>query len=154
MARSDKVAFRREFRVSSAGYVGDELGMFVGDILSLHIEVVDSARSSFLLEGRVGRQGSWETLKTAGKEDKKFEKVDVSAYEYIRLYVSSVEEDTEVIIFGYDKPVTSKDSVTHVSLSEDNMLELKHQTLKLDKLVELMQQQNEYLRYILGDDYE
>lgn len=114
MARSDKVQFRREFSLSNEGYVGTSEGFFVGDIMSLHVSIIDGT-PSHLLQGKVGRKGEWVNI-CSGDQTRHIPNIDIRQHEYVRLFISSISTEAIVTLFGYEAPV-DKD-VQAISIEE------------------------------------
>jgi len=145
MARSDKVPFRREFTLTENSYAGDENGLFVGDILSLHIDI-NKPSGMFFVEGKIGRSGSWEQVALGNNN----EGIDIRAFEYIRIYVSGVSTSTTITIFGYpdniiQQEVTVKATDNEVNRSiENNML--------LCDIKDELKILNQYMSIITGDE--
>ena len=107
MARSDKVPFRREFSVTSDQWLASDDGFVVGDVLSLHVHVIDGTDTGVLVEGRVGRTSAW-TLLEKHTGSGHFPEIDVRDWEYVRIFASGVPSTgADFIIFGYDTPVIS-----------------------------------------------
>ena len=138
MARSDKVPFRREFTLTSNGYVGNADGFFVGDILSLHIDIVDKS-AGLLLEGKVGRQGNWELITSVNKV-KSLPNIDIREYEYVRIQAFDIVSSTNVVIFGYEQNILQTALETVASERDFNtniaikclLVEIKEELIKLN----------------------
>ena len=138
MARSDKVPFRREFRLESNGYVGSEDGFFVGDILSLHVDIVDK-QAGLLVEGKVGRQGDWETISSTGNV-KSLPNIDIREYEYIRIQAFNITSSTNIILFGYEQNILQEVLETVATDRDFNnnieikclLVEIKQELIKLN----------------------
>lgn len=138
MARSDKVPFRREFRLESNGYVGSEDGFFVGDILSLHVDIVDK-QAGLLVEGKVGRQGDWETISSTGNV-KSLPNIDIREYEYIRIQAFNISSATNIILFGYEQNILQEVLETVATDRDFNnnieikclLVEIKQELIKLN----------------------
>ena len=138
MARSDKVPFRREFKVAQNGFVGDSEGFFVGDILSLHIDVVNK-QVNFFVQGKVGRHGDWEII-TSKDNVKSLPNIDIREYEYVRIQALNVIAETEIIIFGYEQNVLQSNLETTLSDRDFNtnieikclLGEIKNELIKLN----------------------
>ena len=138
MARSDKVPFRREFTLTSNGYVGNADGFFVGDILSLHIDIVDKT-AGLLLEGKVGRQGNWELITSVNKV-KSLPNIDIREYEYVRIQAFDIASSTNVVIFGYEQNILQTALETVASERDFNtnmeikclLVEIKKELVKLN----------------------
>jgi hypothetical protein len=144
MARSDKVAFRREFTLTTSGYVGDSTGFFVGDIFSLHVDILDGA-TTILAEGKVGREGDWETILT-GPTQRHVAPLDIRSYEYVRVQIFKITKTTQVILFGYDAPIVQKQIVTeagerdftHILNAVCDIAEIKNELKTLNKYMEII----------------
>ena len=138
MARSDKVPFRREFTLTSNSYVGNADGFFVGDILSLHIDIVDKT-AGLLLEGKVGRQGNWELITSVNKV-KSLPNIDIREYEYVRIQAFDIVSSTNVVIFGYEQNILQTALETVASERDFNtniaikclLVEIKEELIKLN----------------------
>jgi len=138
MARSDKVPFRREFRLESNGYVGSEDGFFVGDILSLHVDIVDK-QAGLLVQGKVGRQGDWETISSTGNV-KSLPNIDIREYEYIRIQAFNISSSTNIILFGYEQNILQEVLETVATDRDFNnnieikclLVEIKQELIKLN----------------------
>ena len=138
MARSDKVPFRREFRLESNGYVGSEDGFFVGDILSLHVDIVDK-QAGLLVQGKVGRQGDWETISSTGNV-KSLPNIDIREYEYIRIQAFNITSSTNIILFGYEQNILQEVLETVATDRDFNnnieikclLVEIKQELIKLN----------------------
>jgi hypothetical protein len=150
MARSDKVKFRREYTVSSGAYLGDSInGFFVGDVLSLHIDL-DLPSSSVLIEGRIGTSGPWVFLRKATGEVH-IGDVDLTQMEYFRINVVPLTGvPIKVIMFGYDNPVQSGKTLTEKD-DRDFDLDIKNQQL-LEEIRDSLQSINTHLSFITGED--
>lgn len=146
MARSDKVQFRREFTLTSNGYVGSSEGFFVGDILSLHVDFLGE-EVSYLIQGKVGRQGIWVNLPNKGHGH--ISDLDIRAYEYVRIEVFNIDTSINVIMFGYEENVKQDSIIAKLSGNEerinlennDNLKQIKNELIKL----------NQYMEIITGD---
>lgn len=150
MARSDKVPFRREFTLSSSGYVGSDDGFFVGDILSLHIDI-DAASVSFILEGRVGNTGSWEKMNLPTGTTHK-SGIDIREFEYIRLQLLNVRTDTRVTLFGYEDNVRIDNQL--VTLSNRDYNELCESKFLLEEIKNNLEKLNMHMAIITGEEHE
>lgn len=148
MARSDKVAFRREFSITEPGYVGNEsVGFFVGDILSLHIDF-SRIGTAFILEGKVGRQGTWENIET-GSKGSHFPDIDIRSYEYFRLCIIDVTQPVNVIIFGYEENVIQKEITT--KYNDRDFMQLCKMTQASEDMREELIKLNKYMEIITGE---
>lgn len=146
MARNDKVPFRREFTVTSNGYVGDSNGFYVGDIMSLHVDSsVDN--TGFFVEGRTSTKTKWETIHINGEK----RDVDIREWEYVRVSVKLPKASTSitVVLFGYSIPVDKKEIIT-VSSEKDLHLALENNNNLKQILIEL-EKLNDYMSIITGD---
>lgn len=148
MARSDKVPFRREFNITSNGFIGSDEGFFVGDILSLHIDIVDK-QASLLVQGKVGRQGNWELINSKNNV-KSLPNIDIREYEYIRIQAFDISSSTNIILFGYEQNILQEVLETVASDRDfNNNLEIKCLLVEIKKeLVKLNLQMAE----ITGDE--
>lgn len=148
MARSDKVPFRREFNITSNGFIGSDEGFFVGDILSLHIDIVDK-QASLLVQGKVGRQGNWELINSKNNV-KSLPNIDIREYEYIRIQAFDISSSTNIILFGYEQNILQEVLETIASDRDfNNNLEIKCLLVEIKKeLVKLNLQMAE----ITGDE--
>jgi hypothetical protein len=147
MARSDKVPFRREFTMTSAGYAGTAEGFFVGDILSLHIDFSTNS-TSCLIEGKVGRQGIWETLaKNSGTGH--FTNLDIRAYEYVRIQIFNIVSSTNIVMFGYETNIDTEE-VT-IKYNDRDFLQLCRLTDSNKNIEELLTKLNEYMEILTGE---
>lgn len=148
MARSDKVPFRREFAFDSGGFIGPEDGMFVGDILSLHMDF--SVKSiSCLLEGKIGKQGIWENIgKDSGTGH--YGSVDIRSYEYIRLSVFDVTQPATVVIFGYENNVIQEE--INIKYNDRDFMQLCKLTQASEDTRDLLIKLNKYMEIITGED--
>jgi hypothetical protein len=150
MARSDKVPFRREFILSAPGYAGSDEGFFVGDILSLHIDI-DRSSVTFILEGRVGRDGVWEKMNLPTGTTHKAG-VDVREFEYVRLQVLNVRTDTRVTLFGYENNVRVENQL--VTLSNRDYNELCESKFLLEEIKNNLEKLNMHMAIITGEEHE
>ena len=148
MARSDKVPFRREFNITRNGFIGSDEGFFVGDILSLHIDIVDK-QASLLVQGKVGRQGNWELINSKNNV-KSLPNIDIREYEYIRIQAFDISSSTNIILFGYEQNILQEVLETVASDRDfNNNLEIKCLLVEIKKeLVKLNLQMAE----ITGDE--
>jgi hypothetical protein len=150
MARSDKVPFRREFTMTSSGYAGSSDGLFVGDVLSLHIDI-DQPSVTFLLEGKVGRSGDWEKVDLpTGTRHKAG--VDVREFEYVRLEVLNVRKATRVTMFGYENNVRVENQL--VTLSNRDYNELCESKFLLEEIKNNLERLNMHMAIITGEENE
>lgn len=150
MARSDKVPFRREFNITSNGFIGNEDGFFVGDILSLHIDVVNK-KAGLLVQGRVGRGGDWHTIDSRGNTTG-LSNIDIRQYEYVRIQITNVKSSTSVILFGYEQNVLQTNIET---IATDRDFDINIQIKCLlgeikDELIKLNLQMTD----ITGEEYD
>lgn len=148
MSRSDKVPFRREFSMSSDGYVGSDEGFFVGDILSLHLDV-NKPSIGFVLQGKVGRDGEWEKIKLESGTTHKAD-IDVRSFEYIRLEVLNINEETKVTLFGYENNTRIENQL--VTLSDKDYKELCQSKFLLEEIRDSLGKLNIYMSIITGED--
>jgi len=147
MARSDKVQFRREFKIDSGGYLGGGFqGFFVGDILSMHIDLSSSA-SSILVEGRVGNSGDWELLRKTSQVYS-LTNIDLRDIEYVRVYLVPIHsKGVRAVLFGYDSPADrntdKRDAETkHISLQQYS---------ELTEIKDILLEMNTRLKIITGE---
>jgi len=150
MARSDKVPFRREFNITSNGYVGNDEGFFVGDILSLHVDIVNK-KAGLLVQGRVGRSGDWHTIASEGNSTG-ISNIDIRQYEYVRIEITNVSNSTNVILFGYEQNVLQTNIET-IATDRDFNINIQIKCLLgeiKDELIKLNLQMAE----ITGEDYD
>lgn len=85
MAQNTQTPFRREFVVSGGEYLENDEGIFIGNINSLRIELIQSI-GDILVQGKIGRSGNWHTL-YKNNSITLAPDLDVRAFEYIRIYV-------------------------------------------------------------------
>jgi hypothetical protein len=150
MARSDKVPFRREFTLTSSGYVGTSDGFFVGDILSLHIDI-NRPSVTFVMEGRVGIQGEWEKINLpTGTRHKAG--VDIREFEYIRIEALNIRLNTKITLFGYEDNVRIENQL--VTLSEKDFNQLHDSRYLLEEIKDTLEKINRHMTIITGEDYE
>lgn len=151
MARSDKVQFRREFTLTSNGYAGTSEGFFVGDILSLHIDILGD-KNTFILEGRVGLANEWTTIVAKASDDsfRHYQDIDIRAFEYIRLELFGVS-DTPVrtILFGYEHNAIQTEINTKASDRDFNIS--LNDSCTLSDIKEELVKLNQYMEIITGD---
>jgi hypothetical protein len=148
MARSDKVQFRREFTLTSNGYAGNSDGFFVGDILSLHVDILNG-NISYLIEGKVGREGEWRTIKS-GSNERYIENIDIRAFEYVRVEISKITSSTKIILFGYENNIVQESIISKL---EGNELQFALESRdNLEQIVEELKKLNTYMSIITGED--
>lgn len=150
MARSDKVPFRREFRLESNGYVGSEDGFFVGDILSLHIDVVNK-KAGLLVQGKVGRTGDWHTIASEGNSTG-ISDIDIRQYEYVRIEATNIRSFTNVILFGYEQNVLQTNIET-IATDRDFNINIQIKCL-LGEIKEELIKLNLQMADITGEEYD
>jgi hypothetical protein len=150
MARSDKVPFRREFNVTSNGYIGNEEGFFVGDILSLNIDVVNK-KAGLLVQGRVGRSGDWHTIASEGNTTG-ISNIDIRQYEYVRIEITNVRNSINVILFGYEQNVLQTNIET-VATDRDFNINVQIKCL-LGEIKEELIKLNLQMAEITGEEYD
>ena len=113
--------FRQEFNVTEDGILGEDNTnkgvMNVEEILSLHIDIV-SDTASVIVRGKIGVNGNWEQIISVPNIEK-IKEIDLKQYEYIQIEVIGVTAETRIIIFGYDSPVSQKD--TRIVLQNDDI---------------------------------
>lgn len=145
MARNEKIPFSKEFDVSSKGYIGDETGMYVPDILSLAIDITEGKVADVIVYGKISAGGDWNSVYSKTKISK-VSRLNISEYSYIKVYVKTTKP-IRVVLFGYhylenENPVISlneKDSerlfMNNVYL-KDIIVELKAMNEKLNIIIE------------------
>jgi hypothetical protein len=150
MARSDKVPFRREFTVSTNGYLGSADGFFVGDILSLHIAVLGDD-VGILLQGKVGRTGEWQNISVLPSTDDKrhYNDIDIRAFEYFRLELFNVKASTDITLFGYENNIDKQINI--VQLSDRDRDTVLSDSCTLKEIKEELLKLNQYMHIITGD---
>ena len=150
MARSDKVPFRREFTVASNGYIGNEEGFFVGDILSLNIDVVNK-KAGLLVQGKVGRSGDWHTIASEGNSTG-ISNIDIRQYEYVRIETTNIRSSTNIILFGYEQNVLQTNIET-VATDRDFNINFQIKCL-LGEIKEELIKLNLQMAEITGEEYD
>jgi hypothetical protein len=151
MARSNSVAFRREFTLTESGYAGSADGFFVGDIQSLHIDFSKN-QVGVLLEGKVGKSGDWEfILKNTNVGF--IRDIDISPYEYVRVNIIPINiPSVNIVLFGYEPaPKSQIQTVTltpEETFANHQMLNIQEQMLFTLKGIEF------HLSLITGEKYE
>jgi hypothetical protein len=151
MARSDIAPFRREATMSSSGYfLNEKNGFYVGDIKTLHMDILNGNETSYLLEGKVGRTGEWQQIQGDSLTNRHFKNADISSYEYIRLKLYDVAHNVDVVIFGYtDNPILKELTVKE----EQSVLERNVEIVcLLTEIKEELQKNNIFLSEILGEE--
>lgn len=146
MARSDKIPFRREFTITSSGFLGDANGFYVGDIMSMHINSSVNT-TGFSVQGRSSIKHNWETIHKNGE----LQDLDVRQWEYIRVdafLLSGVASDT-IILFGYDLPRDKDIQITQTVGPDLNYMSDTAQCLK--EIREELYRLNRYMEEIVGE---
>lgn len=150
MARSDKAPFRRSADVSSDGYFLQSEGFYVGDIRTLHMDLIDSNTNiTYVLQGKVGREGVWQEISDAIITAKHFKNLDVSSYEYVRLKLLNVSSTVTVTIFGYEGAAIANE----VSI-KDSQAAINRDSALLDEVCSIKDEIKKiviYMEEILGD---
>jgi hypothetical protein len=134
MARNDKVKFRREYTITSDGYLGDSTGLFVGDILSLHIDIV-SNKASIVVEGKIGHTGDWNKIAIMPNAESLMD-IDLREYEYVRIHAYNVDTSTKIVLFGYDVPVLQRE-INVIQSKEDERRNIDNNIVLKEMLEEL-----------------
>lgn len=98
----DNVPFRRKFVVSSTGLLDGNKGFFIGDILSLYLNLINDNTLGVIVRARRGDSERWIIL----DENNDGDIIDVSAYEYIDINVLTFNliNNPQIILFGYREP--------------------------------------------------
>lgn len=146
MARSDKVPFRREYTFSEDGILTADQGEFVGDILSLHMSF--SRPTSYKLEGKVSRDGAWNTLSQGTSLS--VDNVDLRPVEYIKLTIVEVDETTSVTLFGYNDDI-AKDIIMVTKVGDELDRDIEN-TNRLTEIRDELRKLNLYMSIITGED--
>lgn len=148
MARNDKVPFRREFTLTSNGYVGNADGFFVGDILSLHIDIVN-VKAGVLVEGKVGRQGDWQRITNANNVNN-IPNIDIRQYEYVRINLTNIKNTTNIVLFGYEENIIQTNIET-IATDRDFDINIQIKCL-LGEIKEELVKLNQQMIEITGDE--
>lgn len=148
MARNDKVPFRREFTLTSNGYVGNADGFFVGDILSLHIDIV-TVKAGVLVEGKVGRQGDWQRITNANNVNN-IPNIDIRQYEYVRINLTNIKNTTNIVLFGYEENIIQTNIET-IATDRDFDINIQIKCL-LGEIKEELVKLNQQMIEITGDE--
>ena len=150
MARSDKAPFRREGTMTSSGFFLSSDGFYVGDIRTLHMDILNGNETSYLLEGKAGRTGEWQRVQGQSLENRHFKDINISSYEYIRLRLYDVKGNVEIVIFGYEgNPVQSKLNVVQ---NKDIITHNIEMLCLLNDMKEELKKLNIYMSEILGEE--
>ena len=148
MARNDKVPFRREFTLTANGYVGNADGFFVGDILSLHIDIVN-VKAGVLVEGKVGRQGDWQRITNANNVNN-IPNIDIRQYEYVRINLTNIKNTTNIVLFGYEENIIQTNIET-IATDRDFDINIQIKCL-LGEIKEELVKLNQQMIEITGDE--
>jgi hypothetical protein len=149
--RSDIAPFRREQTMTGSGFFLDQRdGFYVGDIKTLHMDILNGNETSYLLEGKVGRKGEWQTVSGDSLENRHFKNIDISSYEYIRLRLYDVTHSVDIVVFGY----TNNPILTELKIKEEqSVLERNTEILCiLEDIRDELKKNNIYMSEILGDE--
>jgi hypothetical protein len=151
MARSTSVPFRREYSVSSSGYLETSEGSFVGDIPAIRIYVEGSLNVSILIEGRTSRTGNWERLASFSKKNSS-NSIDIRQYEYIRVDASLINgaSNTRIVIFGYD--LDSIDLPQQIKVNDNDFRILLENNQCLKDIKTILKTINDHLSIITGEN--
>lgn len=150
MARSDKAPFRRELIMTEDGYFIHDEGFYVGDIKTIHINILNGQDSNYKIEGKVGRSGDWQRIFTTSKSQRHIPNIDISEFEWVRLEVFGIDEATEVIMFGYKEATALKEMP--ITFNENDLNRNIDQVCLLKDIKEELQKLNIYMELITGEE--
>ena len=151
MARSDKVKFRREFTILTNDRIGGDQGIFVGDILNLHLSIQRPNNLVFIVEGTIGRTCPWEVL-TIDIDSDGHNTIDIKTVEFIRITIAdfSAADASLLVLFGFDLDIPP--DVQEISFA-DKELVLQHEIKDLlSDILCALELNNKQLAIITGDE--